>query len=166
MRDFFLRNKKIFICVALVLINIFNGIIVKVFYNFTNPDEKVYYLPQEFYWAPSDSESDKVPSNAEFQKIENFKRGNLPGKEKQNSFVWVKTEFQIPEKYKNKDLALVIPYLSFSEKAWLNGEFAGSYGSFPPYETSAHFQAHYFLLPEKDLKQDGENVFLKFVCKV
>ena len=160
MRDFFLRNKKIFICVALVLINIFNGILVKVLYNFTNPSEKVYYLPQEFYWAPSDSESDEVPSNAEFQKIENFKRGNLPGKEKQNSFVWVKIEFQIPEEYKNKELGLVIPYLSLAEKAWLNGQFAGSYGKFPPNESTAHFQAHYFLLPQKDLNQNGKNIFL------
>lgn len=78
------------------------------------------------------------------------------------AYVWVKIKFTINENLKNKPLGMVIPYLHFSEKAWLNGAFLGQYGEFEPRQYSVQYQAHFYALPQELLNQSGENeVYIK-----
>lgn len=75
-------------------------------------------------------------------------------------FFWLKIDFEIPQDLKNKDLGLVISYLTFADEVYINGAFAGSYGSFPPYERSALFSGHFYPFPKNVLNQEGNNTIL------
>lgn len=151
---------KLFVCSLCLIFIICCGIIINNLYNFNNKSDKIYYLPENFYWAECKTQNEEFSDSLNFTKITEFKRGNLPDNSKKNedgSFIWVKIPFEIPEKLKNKDLGLTIPYIHFSEKAWLNGEFVGEYGKFPPHQISAQNQSHFYLLSEENLFQDKTN---------
>jgi len=73
------------------------------------------------------------------------------------TYFWVKINFRVNDNLKNKLLGLVIPYLHFSEKTWLNGAFVGQYGEFEPDQYSPLHQSHLYSLPQELINQDGEN---------
>lgn len=73
------------------------------------------------------------------------------------AYVWIKIKFTLNENLKGKTLGMVIPYLHFSEKTWLNGAFIGEYGQFEPRQYSVMYQAHFYTLPLELLNQDGES---------
>ena len=76
-------------------------------------------------------------------------------------YLWLKTEFEIPETLKDDDLSMVIPYLHFAGELYLNGDFVDSYG----FMDEEHFQdagysALLFDFPVEYLNQDGKNTVL------
>ncbi len=84
------------------------------------------------------------------------------------SYIWVKFDFTIPQELKNKNLAVIIPYVHFSEKSWINGVFLGSDGVLPEDgpELSSRYSTHHYEFPLEILNQDGNNTFLmKVYCK-
>lgn len=97
----------------------------------------------------------------EFTKLEDFKGGNLSrivGME--GAYIWLRIDFDVPDYLKYRPLGFVIPYLHFSEEAYLNGDFIGSYGAFPPYEYSAMYTAHFYSLPTEAMNWSGTNTIL------
>ena len=75
----------------------------------------------------------------------------------EETYVWVKIRFTLNDNLKNKLLGLVVPYIHFAEKTWLNGVYIGQYGEFWPNRCSPMYQAHFYSLPQELLNQDGEN---------
>ncbi len=73
-------------------------------------------------------------------------------------FLWLRTSFRIPEELKDKDLAMVIPYLHYACELYLNGEFIDDYGFMAEPRQEAGFAAQLFDFPEDFLNQDGENI--------
>lgn len=158
------KNKKIIRNIALVALflgfNIFIISSLKSCYIKANTAYK-HLLPEQFYWAECENQDAELSENTEFKLITDYTKKNLAKlADNKGSFIWVKTEFTIPEQLKNKDLGLVIPYLHFADKGWINGVFAGSYGRFPPDEESAQYQSHYYHFPKTVLNQEGTNTFL------
>ena len=76
-------------------------------------------------------------------------------------YLWLKTEFVLPETLKNDDLSMVIPYLHFADEVYLNGEFIDSYGFMEKdLFQDAGYTSQLFDFPMEYLNQEGKNVVL------
>ena len=105
-------------------------------------------------------------SGKTFTRFSTDSKHNLdPYKENNESFLWVRIAFSIPEKLKDKNIALVIPFLHFSDIAWLNGHFIGQYGTFPPNAYAAQYESHFYNLPEEYLIEGENEILIKVYCK-
>ncbi len=96
-----------------------------------------------------------------FKKLADYSEHNLMhvfGKDQH--YVWLKADFEIPPAFKNQPLGLVIPHLRFAEQVYCNGTFISQYGAFPPNEQSTLFKAHFFSFPLSVLHQTGKNTVL------
>ena len=76
-------------------------------------------------------------------------------------YLWLKTEFELPETLKDDDLSMVIPYLHFAGELYLNGNYVDAYG----FMDEEHFQdagygALLFDFPVEYLNQDEKNIVL------
>ena len=115
-----------------------------------------------YLMCSADSDCADAESEAgHFQKLDDSSYRNLEkiaGRD--GAYMWIKSEFQIPDALKHKTLGYVIPYLHFAEKVWLNGTYLGGYGEFPPDLVSAQYAVHFYALPEKILNQTGTNTIL------
>lgn len=102
----------------------------------------------------------------DFKRITNMKKNNLErlvGKE--GSFIWVRSRFNIPESLCNQNLTLVIPKLHFSNQVWINGEYIGTGGNFPPNEVSRLNKSHCYNIPEELLRPHETNeLLIKIWC--
>ena len=78
----------------------------------------------------------------------------------EQSFVWVKFNFTLPDELKNEELGVVFPYINFADKAWCNGVFIGETGSFPPHYYSSLYKSHIYTIPKNILNQNQENTIL------
>lgn len=120
-----------------------------------------FYLDDNVMWARGTFGNTVFPSDLEFQKLTDFKSQNLErlvGRE--GSYIWLKIDFEIPENLKGTSLGFVVPYLHYADKTYLNGQYVGGYGSFPPNEFSAQYVSHFYILPYEDLEQNGTNTLL------
>lgn len=77
-----------------------------------------------------------------------------------NNYLWIKTDFTIPENLKNQDLGLYIAYVRTSCECYLNGELIGSYGGFHPKEFNPGFVSNYYFFPKDSLNQGEKNTIL------
>ncbi len=134
--------------------------------NLENNDE-IFIGNKFFYWISDENSTVKDAENhySDFKKLndnttKNLEKTLLHDLGENKNFVWVRAEFSIPESLKGKMLGLVIPYLRMSEVAYLNGNFIGSNGSFPPNEKSALYKTHYYALPAEIINQESTNVLL------
>lgn len=120
------------------------------------------YMTDSFEWALTDAESTIYDADQLNYMPVSFKHSynleQLVGSF--GNYVWLRGKFTIPEALKNQDLALSVAYLHFADKVWINGNFAGSYGHFPPKEASALYQGHCYDFPQFYLNQEGENTIL------
>lgn len=107
--------------------------------------------------------------DGDFKTLEKWGRRNLYEIAGSNgSRLWLKFDFTIPDELKNKNLAIIIPYVHFAEKSWFNGVFLGSDGVLPEDgpELSSRYSVHHYELPLELLNQEGNNTFLmKVYCK-
>lgn len=127
-------------------------------------EQKGYiYFHDGLEYAPSSLEEtveELKQSGKEFTHFATDSKHNLdPLKKENDDYLWVRIPFTVTDSLKDKNIALVIPYLHFCEKSWLNGHFIGEYGAFPPKLKAAQYEAHFYYLPEEYLI-DGENEIL------
>ena len=80
---------------------------------------------------------------------------------KKGAYLWLKCDFEIPTSLKGNDLGLVIAFLRFADKVWINGTYIGGHGEFPPYEKSALFDSHFYPLPLTSLKDGKNSIYIK-----
>ncbi|WP_406033870.1 PP2C family protein-serine/threonine phosphatase [Treponema saccharophilum] len=123
------------------------------------------YLNDSISWARTDAHSNVYSAAfAEFKELrkarESHKRCFEPLVGRDGAFIWLKMEFTVPEMLRYKSLGLVIPYLHFSDKVWLNNVYVGGYGEFPPNEKSSLFQSHLYYFPNSMIRQEGVNTIL------
>lgn len=118
-------------------------------------------LDDHIYWIETTEEStieDILQSSVEFNKLNSFGPKNLNKIVSKNcDYIWLKIPFVIPYSLQEQNLGLVIPRLSFADKAWLNGHFIGDFGSFPPNIFPSKNQCQFFLLPEQVLIKNAPN---------
>lgn len=75
-------------------------------------------------------------------------------------YVWLRSSFIIPKELKGKPIGLVIPHLQFAGEVFINGNYAGSMGNFPPNAHSQMYSAGCFTFPKDVLHQDAHNILL------
>lgn len=136
----------------------------------TKVDGPRLYLAPYFTWCETDEAStcqDVINQKDQFKPLRDMSTKNIQNLFKDDGqkglkghYLWIRIDFEIPENLKNRSLGLNIPYLRMAEKTYLNGNFIGEKGSFPPHERSALYSAHYHALPEGLLNQEGNNVLL------
>lgn len=121
-------------------------------------------LKNDFWYLECDADSsvlDAEIASADFKHLTDLKPCNLMRiVGKKGAYLWLKCDFEIPEELRDCDVALVIGYLRFASKVWINGAYAGSYGEFPPYERSALFVSHFYPFSRALLNQSGKNTIL------
>lgn len=121
-----------------------------------------YYVDDYITYALAPGTTPLVAVNKlNYKKLDDFKGGNLAritGTE--GSYIWLKIEFDVPDYLKYRPLGFVIPYLHFSEVAYLNGNFIGAHGTLPPNAYSAMYAAHFYNLPNELMKWGGTNTIL------
>ncbi len=120
------------------------------------------FLGEKLEWAECD-ETDTVYSapRSVFKPLDASRSRTLEklvGRE--GSFVWIRARFRVPDRLKFKSLGLVMGYIHFADKVWLNDVYVGGYGSFPPDERSALWAAHCYLFPDSAVRDDGVNTIL------
>ena len=133
-----------------------------------NQAQDLLNLKDRLYWAECDRNStiEDVESRR-FHKfrtegIGNIKKVIKPGQE----YIWLMMVFPVPENLRHKSLALLITYLHFADKVWVNGTYVGGYGQFPPNERSVLWGSHFYSIPDSILNSVGRNViFIKVYCK-
>lgn len=125
-------------------------------------------LKDRFYWADCDANS--TVEEAEellFHKFTTDGIGNIrkvAGKDQE--YVWLMAVFAVPEHLRNKSLGLIVTYLHFADKVWVNGTYVGGYGQFPPTPKSSLWVPHFYSIPEPLINPVGRNIILiKVYCK-
>jgi len=101
--------------------------------------------------------------DGEYKKLEKWNRNNLYKLTDHNdSYIWLKFEFQIPPELQNKNLSFLVSYIHFAEKVWFNDVYIGSNGVMPEdgKELSSRYDVHYYELPKDLQKQNGTNTLL------
>lgn len=154
--------------------NIFFVLLILSFISCSKKDDSVHFeLGNQIYWAATTAESSiesVEEENLNFQLLQNFQKRRLKKLVSEDcEYLWLKIPFIVPENFKNQDSSLVIPYLHFADKVYLNGTFVGEYGKFPPNEYPVQFQCHTYILPKKNLQEENTlyvKVFLKGKAKI
>lgn len=121
-------------------------------------------LKDTFYWkkASEDTNLEEAAIDVHtFQKLEGHgtrRFEKLVGT--QGQYLWLRSDFIVPEKLNGKNLGLYISYLRFADEVYLNGKFVGKNGNFPPDEKNTMFSAHFYGLPQEFLNLQGNNTIL------
>lgn len=120
-------------------------------------------LGGRLFWALCDGaeDADEASSRAEFRRLDTSGSGNierLVGRE--GRYIWIRADFTVPGALRGRDLGLVVAYLHFAGRAWLNGVPVGSMGSFPPDERSILWDPQCLRLPSSGLSPDGPNTLM------
>ena len=112
-----------------------------------------------YYEASPYTKIYEVRSNSQkFKHLQPEDKSNLAKLlEDKDNYLWIKTNFTIPDKMKFRSLGLFIPQLRSANEVWLNGIYIGSSGDLPPYEFSSGFGAHYYFLQDRVLNFDKSN---------
>ena len=116
----------------------FSAVFAFVFVSCADKESKdsTLYLNDTYSYILCGADSDCADAEADFPQFEKLKDLSYRNLEKlagrDGSYMWIKSEFTLPDELKGKTLGYVIPYLHFAEKVWLNGIYLGGYGQFPP----------------------------------
>ncbi|WP_197018264.1 PP2C family protein-serine/threonine phosphatase [Treponema sp. C6A8] len=156
---------KSLLCILYVILTICTAsfIVISGVHNEKIPTESLELdLSDKFTWGlidhsqyPTTEEIETINKPLKFGKQNLCKIVGLGG-----HFIWLKAEFTLPEELQYKDLGLFITYIHFANKVWINGNFAGQSGSFPPTETSQLYLPGIYNLPKESLNSNGKNTIL------
>ena len=163
-----INNKKIYLSVIILL---FLSLIVSLFillYKFSNLEyesDKVIILNQKFYYCIGTSaDTTKDATDYHFQYLENQENFEVyfpdtPG------FLWIKFNFDLPGKFRNKELNLLLGRIGFSDETFLNGYFINKDGKHTKNPWNAWNQYRNYYIP-KILLEEKNIVFflLKMIC--
>ena len=78
----------------------------------------------------------------------------------ENSVLWLKINFIIPEELRNKDIGLYIGHLRSADLLFFNNSGIRKYGEFPPQENTAGYDTQYFMFPKNIVNQTGINTIM------
>lgn len=100
--------------------------------------------------------------DGEFKTLEKWCHSNISALAGiSGNYVWIKTDFEIPENLKNEDISFFVSYIHFAEKTFLNGELIGESGIFPDKngkgERSSMYRTHFYHMNKNLLNEDGKN---------
>ena len=130
--------------------------------------KQIIDLRDRFYWAACNEHS--TPFTADRARFHKFSTKGIANIRKvagsEQEYVWLLATFTIPEHLEDKSLGLLISYLHFAEKAWINGTYIGGYGDFPPNEESSWWAPHFYSIQAPLLLKGERNMLLiKVYCK-
>lgn len=121
-------------------------------------------LGNSFYWALTDAE--EQPNNV-FRRSSAFLKFDIHNGRNiarvagtRGMYVWLRSTFLIPNGLKGKSLGLVIPHLHFAGEIYINGNYAGRVGDFPPNARPQMFSAGFFTFPKDVLNENAHNIIL------
>lgn len=84
----------------------------------------------------------------------------------EKNYVWVKFTFSLTDELKNQSLGLVIPYVHFSEKTWINGNNIGQMGDSENDPHSSLLSSYSYFISPEFLRQNGKNeILMKILCQ-
>ncbi len=133
----------------------------------TSGRENYIDLKDRFYWAPCDEKS--TIRDAETMRFHKFSTeginniSEVAGKDQ--DYIWLMATFTVPRRFQHKALGLLITYLHFADKVWVNGNYVGCYGAFPPNEKSALWGSQFFSISESLIKRSERNtIYIKVFC--
>lgn len=128
------------------------------------------YLAHSFMWATAsedDTYEDAIEEYENFSPLYDMSTKNIQhifaddgNYGLSGHYLWIRADFSLPDYLKHQSLGLSIPYLRMADKTYVNGNFVGSMGKFPPNEYSALYSAHNYVIPEGILNQEGNNTIL------
>lgn len=128
------------------------------------------YLAHSFMWATAtadDTYEDAIEEYENFSPLYDMTTKNIQHIFADDGnfglsghYLWIRADFSLPDYLKHQSLGLSIPYLRMADKTYVNGNFVGSLGNFPPNEYSALYSAHNYVIPEGILNQEGNNTIL------
>ena len=75
-------------------------------------------------------------------------------------YIFIKTTFTIPEKYKYMDVGLNIGRIKIASKIYINNHAIGKTGTFPPHEFTEGNRTFAFSIPKDYLNIGGENTLM------
>lgn len=132
-----------------------------------NPERII--LNDSLYWFETDAHSSVWTAMTVFdryQKLNDTKNRNLERLlGNHTTYVWIKSEFTVPESLQGMSLAMEIPYVHFAAEVYVNGILIGRAGRFPPREASAFYKAQYYDIANELINQYGRNtVYIKVFC--
>ncbi|MBN2618423.1 MAG: SpoIIE family protein phosphatase [Spirochaetales bacterium] len=81
----------------------------------------------------------------------------LPGKE---GYIWVRNSFTIPKNLVSTNIAILLGRITMADKTYLNNEFIGSGGEFPPEFFSNWNEFRFFPLPKSAINPGKTNELL------
>ena len=123
-------------------------------------------LKDSFYWVKTNADSqpqdiEEGLYDSDFKKLDNIRSINL---EKlvglYGEYIWLKAEIDIPENYKDIDLAFFTQFIHFANKIWFNNHFLGEAGEFPPNQKSSMHSTQYYRIPKEFINKEGKNTLL------
>ena len=74
-----------------------------------------------------------------------------------SGYVWLRADFNIPEKLRNQDLGIYVGCIKVAGQVFINGKTVGTSGFFPPEEFSNGTEINGFTIPYGLINQDGTN---------
>ncbi len=104
-------------------------------------------------------ESPTQAMNKEFKPVQNLYNLHqlVNGGE---GIIWLKKQFYLPDRLKDKRLALMLGRTNLADKTYLNGELIGSGGRFPPDFFSDWNSYRYYTIPSTILEKEKLNTLL------
>ncbi len=121
------------------------------------PERGLVQLESWSWSAAGEDEGPEVLDSKEWKTLEQMRdfAGLLPG---DFGYIWIKTEFEVPEGLKNIPLGFYLGRISMVDQTWLNGQLIGASGRLPPDFFSAWNKSRFYTAPAGILHADGKNV--------
>ena len=104
---------------------------------------------------------DVLPQSGKFKPLSKQAMKNLNKLlTRDNSYIWLRIQFSIPEELKEKEIGLYIGYIRGADLVFINNMGIRQYGEFPPNPSSAGFTGQYFMFPKQAVNPNGINTVL------
>ncbi len=104
---------------------------------------------------------DVLPQSGKFKSLSKQAMKNLNKLlTRDNSYIWLRIQFSIPEELKEKEIGLYIGYIRGADLVFINNMGIRQYGEFPPNPSSAGFTGQYFMFPKQAVNPNGINTVL------
>lgn len=142
-------QKKVFTCIiSLILL-----CLCLTFTGCSDDNTEFFSLDDTWSYCFESSEQSEF-SPLSFPQLQNL-TDLFPGSE---GYVWLSNSFILPEDFFNYDLGVFLGKIRVAAEVWLNDEFIGSAGRFPPAKYIPGNSAAWFNLPKSVLLKNDVNV--------
>ena len=126
-----------------------------------NIPKDIVNLKSNLYWAEADESESIDISNLVFTHLKEKDSSKLPALTgKSTGYIWIKSDFQMPEALKGQELALHVGNLRLADKVWMNGLFVGGSGAFPPKSIGEGMYNHSYDISKEFIHNESDNELL------